>query len=79
MISKMGLLQPLAVNFQMNELQRCNALFVSDKGCQTTVHPNGEQYPIQEISIALVATMWTYPENGQPLHPQCSEALYLGD
>ena len=49
---------------------RSNALFVSDKGCQITVHPfNGVHYPIQENSIAPVANMWTYPENGQTLHP----------
>ena len=76
---KAGTPSTTCCQFSDEWVARCNALFVSDKGCQTTVHPNGEQYPIQEISIALVATMWTYPENGQALHPQCSEALYLGD
>jgi hypothetical protein len=39
MISNRGHFLPLVVKFQMIELQGCNALFVSDKGCQITAHP----------------------------------------
>ena len=49
------------------------------KDVRTLCTFHGEHYPIQENSIAPAANMWTYPENGQTVHPQCHEALYYGD
>ena len=41
-----------------------NTLLVSDEGRQVTVHPySGEYKPIQDVSIATVATMWIHPQN----------------
>jgi hypothetical protein len=59
----------------------CNTLLVSDEGCQVTVHPYCGEYnkPIQNISIATVATMWTHPTTGQPYILIINKALYFGD
>lgn len=57
-------------------------LLVPDNGRQLTVHPcyGGEFKPIQEVSIASVATMWIHPpENGQLYILITYEALYVGD
>ena len=57
-----------------------NTLLVSDEGRQVTVHPySGEYKPIQDVSIATVATMWIHPQNGQPYILIINEALYFGD
>ena len=57
-----------------------NTLLVSDDGRQMTVHPySGEYKPIQDVSIATVATMWIHPENGQPYILMINETLYFGD
>ena len=57
-----------------------NTLLVSDDGRQVTVHPySGEYKPIQDVSIATVATMWIHPKNGQPYILIINEALYFGD
>ena len=57
-----------------------NTLLVSDDGRQVTVHPySGEYKPIQDVSIATVATMWIHPQNGQPYILIIHEALYFGD
>jgi hypothetical protein len=57
-----------------------NTLLVSDEGRQVTVHPySGEYKPIQDVSIATVATLWIHPTNGQPYILIINEALYFGD
>ncbi|KAI2502898.1 Reverse transcriptase (RNA-dependent DNA polymerase) [Fragilaria crotonensis] len=57
-----------------------NTLLLSDEGRQVTVHPySGEYKPIQDVSIATVATMWIHPQNGQPYILIIHEALYFGD
>ena len=41
-----------------------NTLLVSDDGRQVTVHPySGEYKPIQDVSIATVATLWIHPDD----------------
>jgi hypothetical protein len=58
-----------------------NTLHVSDKGRQVSVHPySGEYKPVQDVSIATVATMWIHPQNGQVyILVIINEALYFGD
>ena len=57
-----------------------NTLLISDDGRQVTVHPySGEYKPIQDVSIATVATMWIHPDDGQPYILVIHEALYFGD
>ena len=58
----------------------CNTLLLSDQGHQVTIHTySGEYKPIQDVSIATVATMWIHPKNGQPYILIINEALYFGD
>ena len=58
----------------------CNTLLISDDGRQVTVHPySGEYKPIQDVSIATVATLWIHPDDGQPYILVIHEALYFGD
>jgi hypothetical protein len=57
-----------------------NTLLVSDDGRRVTVHPNsGEYKPIQDVSIATVATLWIHPDDGQPYILIIHEALYFGN
>ena len=39
----------------------------------------GDCSPLQDVSIAMVATMWMHPQNGQPYILIINEALYFGD
>ncbi len=41
-----------------------NTLLVSDDGRRVTVHPYSSEYkPIQDVSIATVATLWIHPDD----------------
>ena len=62
-----------------------NTLLVSDEGRQVTVHPySGEYKPIQDVSIATVATMWIHPlslhirHDLRYVHGTCERTVLFG-
>ena len=56
-----------------------NCLFIKFEGCMVMVAPYHNEYEPMTVKIAMVATLWEDPKDGQLYILLIHEALYFGD
>ena len=57
----------------------CNCLLIEYEGRIVMVTPNHDEHKPMKVKIAMVATLWEDPKDGQLYILLIHEALYFGD